>query len=449
MSNESNEVSRTLIDGVSAWLKESALGSPDLETIVTETCDRLSAVGIPLKRVHLSFSMLHPLYAALSFTWVRGEGVQLGNYQRVDEDSPPPLFATSPYYQLVSKNLSHLRRRIDRSTPSEFPVFDDLKPLGITDYLAFTQSFGIGEAPGRGMMGSWTTDRAGGFSDEMIKALLHIQSNFAVTALMAVSSQLADNMLTTYLGGSAGKRVQSGQIQRGDGETIRAALVMVDMRNSTALAESAGRQGYIDTLNQFFDAVAEPFNRDGGEILSFVGDGFLAVYPCERHKAPSQVAARAAMSAARQAVARMTEMNQLRTSEGQEPIGFGIGLHVGNVMFGNVGLKDRLAFSAFGSAVNEVQRLESLTKKFSTPVVASEIFQDYCGGDWQAQGEEELRGLTEKLSVFLPGPQNLASDGTTGMTSGSGKSRSEAEEIMLLLQDKQGKKSRAPSRRVH
>ncbi len=448
MSDASNEVSKTLIDGVSAWLKESALDSPDLEQIVTETCDRLSAVGIPLKRVHLTFSMLHPLYDALNFTWLRGEGVQLGNYQRVDEDSPPPMFAASPYYHLLSKKLGHLRRRIDPSTPSEFPIFDDLKPLGVTDYLAFTQNFGEGEGLGRGIIGSWTTDRAGGFSDEMIKALLHIQSNFAVTALMAVSSQLADNMLTTYLGEDAGRRVLSGQTRRGDGETIRAALVMVDMRNSTALADSGGRQVYIDTLNDFFDAIATPFNTDGGEILSFVGDGFLAVFPCERHKAPSQIAARAAMSATREAIARITGMNEKRVSEGQDEINFGIGLHVGNVMFGNVGLKDRLTFSAFGSAVNEVQRLEGLTKKIGKPVVASEKFKEYCGGDWEAQGEEALRGLSEKLSVFVPEPKNLAGDGTSDMKSDGEKGRSEAEEIMLLLRGKNGSKSE-PQSRLH
>ncbi|MGI9394078.1 MAG: adenylate/guanylate cyclase domain-containing protein [Boseongicola sp.] len=447
MSDASNEVSKTLIDGVSAWLKEEAMKAPDLEAIVTETCDRLSAIGIPLIRVHLSFSMLHPLYDALSFTWVRGEGVSLANYQKVDPDSPPANFTASPYYHLISKKLGHMRRRIDNSAAAEFPIFDDLKELGVTDYLAFAQSFS--NQIDRGMIGSWATDRAGGFNDEMIKALLHIQSNLAVTSLMAVSTQLADNMVTTYLGKDAGKRVLSGQVRRGDGETIRAALVMVDMRNSTALAENGGRQVYIDTLNQFFDAVATPFNRDGGEILSFVGDGFLAVFPCERHKASSQIAARAAMSAARQAVARIAEMNENRANEGQAAIDFGIGLHVGNVMFGNVGLKDRLTFSAFGSAVNEVQRLESLTKKISKPVVASEKFKDYCGGDWEPQGEEELRGLTEKHLVFVPGPKNLAGGGKPGAKSEDDKSRSEAEEIMLLIRGSDGLVSEPQTRGVH
>ena len=118
------------------------------------------------------------------------------------------------------------------------------------------------------MIGSWSTDAPGGFSEDMIAALLKLQNHLAVAAKMAVLGRLAGNMLTTYLGGDAGQRVLSGQIKRGDGETIRAALVMADMRKSTVLAEKEGRQVYIDTLNQFFDAIAAPFNRSGGEILS-------------------------------------------------------------------------------------------------------------------------------------------------------------------------------------
>ena len=442
MNASRDEISPTLVDGVAAWLKESALKGADLESIATETCERLAAVGIPLVRVHLTFSMLHPLYNALSFTWQRNEEVVVKGYSSGNDRTPAESYLASPYYQLVSKNLSHLRRRIDANVPSEFPVFDDLKLLGATDYLAFSQSFG--ESEGKGMLGSWATDASNGFSEDMIRALLRIQSNLAVTAQMAVLGKLADNMLTTYLGGNAGKRVLSGQIRRGDGETIRAALVMVDMRNSTTLAETAGRQVYIDTLNQFFDAVATPFNENGGEILSFVGDGFLAAFPCDRQKSASEVAARAAMNAARHAVLRMSELNRTRVKSRLAPINYGIGLHAGNVMFGNVGLRSRLTFSAFGAAVNEAQRLENLTKKFGAPIVASEVFRDYCGGDWLLQGKERLRGVTEPVSVFLPGPQIMACDGTTDMNFSIDESLSEAEEIMLLHRGTHTKKSERP-----
>ena len=340
-------------------------------------CERLSAAGAPLVRIHLTFSMLHPLYDALGFTWERGRGMEIESFRR-KAGAPPERFLRSPYYQLLNNKLDHLRRRIDSSGPSEFPIFDDLKLLGATDYLAFVHSFGGNSS--QGMMGSWSTDSVTGFSESMIGALLRLQNHLAVATKMAVLNKLADNMLTTYLGGDAGKRVLNGQIKRGEGETIRAALVMADMRGSTRLAETAGREVYIETLNLFFDAIAAPFNRAGGQILSFLGDGFLAVYPCERHRAPSEMACRSALAAAFRSTKRMADLNERRKQEGHGEIGYGMGLHVGNVMFGNVGLTDRLTFSAFGSAVNEVQRLQMLTKKYPHSLIASKDFAGYCGG---------------------------------------------------------------------
>ena len=299
--------------------------------------------------------------------------------------------------------------------------------------MAFVQSFG--EASGQGMIGSWSTDALGGFSDNVIEALLRIQNSLAVAAKMAVLGKLADNMLTTYLGENAGKRVLSGQTRRGDGETIRAALVMGDMRQSTVLAEKEGRQVYIDTLNQFFDAIATPFSRNGGEILSFMGDGFLAVYPCGRHREPSQHAALAAMAAVRQATVHMAELNAARAQRGTAEIKYGIGLHVGNVMFGNVGLKDRLTFSAFGAAVNEVERLQGLTKKYAKPIVASQAFATYCGGDWITLGQEKLRGVGQKVTVLLPSDENLKLDDGQTLPDRALETRSEAEQVMLLYRN--------------
>ncbi|MGO7422097.1 adenylate/guanylate cyclase domain-containing protein, partial [Rhizobium ruizarguesonis] len=358
MSTIESSVSSILLDRVAEWLTNSSLAGDELENIVRGFCERLTAAGLPLARVHLSFSMLHPLYDALSFTWRRASGVTIEGF-RMPAGQKPDRFLQSPYYYLLDNNLQHIRRRLLQDGPNEFPIFEDLRKDSITDYLAFVQPFGDGSV--QGMMGSWSTDHNTGFSDDMIDALLRMQNHLAVAAKMAVLGKLANNMLTTYLGGDAGKRVLNGQIRRGDGETIRAALVMGDMRESTMYAEKEGRQAYIDTLNQFFDAIAAPFNRNGGEILSFLGDGFLAVYPCGRHKDPSKIACEAALSAVHQAQARVAELNRDREQKGLTRVGYGIGLHVGNVMFGNVSLKDRLTFSAFGSAVNEVQRLQILT----------------------------------------------------------------------------------------
>ncbi|MBP1861397.1 adenylate/guanylate cyclase domain-containing protein [Rhizobium herbae] len=442
MNIHKTTVSTHLLDRVSYWLQQAALNGETLETVVAGFCERLAASGLPLNRVHLSFSMLHPLYDALGFTWLRGQGVIVEGYRADPTDEKPDRFLQSPYYYLLSNNLEHMRRQIDPKAPSEFPIFDDLKEMGVTDYIAFVQSFGT--TSGQGMIGSWSTDAHGGFDDDVIEALLRIQNNLAVAAKMAVLGKLADNMLTTYLGENAGKRVLSGQTRRGDGETIRAALVMVDMRQSTVLAEREGRQVYIDTLNQFFDAIATPFSRNGGEILSFVGDGFLAVYPCGRHREPSQVAALAAMAAVRQATAHMAELNADRRRQGIGDVNYGIGLHVGNVMFGNVGLKDRLAFSAFGAAVNEVERLQGLTKKYTQPIVASQAFATYCGGDWVTLGQEKLRGVRQKVTVLLPGDENMKLDASETIQSRSLETRSEAEQVMLLYRNSKKPQPREP-----
>ena len=435
-------VSETLLERVSTWLQEAALNGEGLETLVQGFCERLAASGLPLIRVHLSFAVLHPLYDALGFTWMRGEGTTVEGYraERVSDDND--RFLKSPYYYLLSHKLGHLRRHITADTPNEFPVFETLKTLGVSDYIAFVQSFG--KDTNQGMIGSWATDAPGGFDDAVIAALLKIQSNLAVAAKMAVLGKLANNMLTTYLGGNAGQRVLSGQIRRGDGESIRAALVMVDMRDSTLLAEREGRQVYIDTLNEFFDAVALPFNRNGGEILSFVGDGFLAIYPCGRHREPSEDAAQAAMTATRQAVRRMQDLNRDRAQRSLNPVRYGIGLHMGNVMFGNVGLQDRLTFSAFGASVNEVHRLQGLTKKYQKPVLASGAFVNYCGGSWLTVGEEQLRGVKTKVKILEPTAEHLKLDHQEVLESRSLEAGSEAEKVMLLYQNTQPDRNKAP-----
>lgn len=425
-------ISETLMDEVSAWLKQASLKSTDLETVIRGCCDRLAATGLPLKRINISLSILHPLYRAMGFTWRRGEGLKVEGYRHVEPgQEKDDQLTKSPYYQLIHNGLDHMRRRIDADCAPEFPIFEDFKKEGITDYLAFFLPFG--EDSGQGIVGSWSTDRVDGFNESEIAALLRVQGGLAVAARVAVLSQLAGNMLTTYLGTGAGKRVLSGQIQRGDGETIRAALIMVDMRNSTSIAEQAGRQVFIDTLNQFFDAIAAPFSEGGAEILSFLGDGFLAVIPCARHRGPSELACRQALAAAHHAVARMTQLNDRRKSENLPGIGYGVGLHVGNVMFGNVGLKERLTFSAFGQAVNEVQRLEGLSKKYKTPIIASDEFALYSGGEWNMLGTETLRGTDYDMKVHAP----IAGKGAVSDYIPASKARelTDAERLILIHRD--------------
>jgi adenylate cyclase len=401
MTETASAASRALVERAADWLMAQALNDTDLETLVRGACERLHAAGVPIARVQLSFSMLHPLYRGIGYTWRRGQGLQVDAYRHTPQGTAQPeRYTKSPYYHLKRHGLDHMRRRLDTGGAAEFPIFDDLRKEGLTDYIAFATSFEMGKA--QGMMGSWSSDQRGGFTDSEIEALLGIQNTLAVACKMAARSGVAKSALSTYLGAQAGERVLSGQIKRGDGETTRAAIVWGDLRNSTELADQLGRQAYIDSLNGFFDATAGAVADAGGEILSFIGDGFLAIFPSGRNHKDSSEACKLALSAALEATHRMTEHNRQRAAADEQPLGYGLSLHIGNVMFGNVGLAERLAFSVFGSTVNEVARLEALTKKFTTPIVASEEFTNYCGGDWEQLGRETLRGVNAPMAVFRP-----------------------------------------------
>jgi adenylate cyclase len=432
MTETASAASRVLVERAAAWLMAQALNDVDLEAVVRGCCERLHAAGVPIARVQFSFSMLHPLYRGIGYTWRRGQGLQVDAYRHTAGNAKSDRYLKSPYYHLKRHNLDHMRRRLDTGGASEFPIFDDLRQEGLTDYLAFTSSFEMGK--GQGMIGSWSTDQRGGFSDGEIEALLRIQDTLAVACKMAARSGVAKSALATYLGAQAGERVLSGQIKRGDGETTRAAIVWGDLRNSTGMAE-LGRQIYIDNLNAFFDATAGAVADAGGEILSFIGDGFLAIFPSGRNQKESSEACKLALSAALEATHRMAEHNRQRAERDEAALGYGLSLHIGNVMFGNVGLAERLSFSVFGSTVNEVARLEALTKKFATPIVASEEFTSYCGGEWQALGSESLRGVKAPMAVFRPAQADGALAAARVIQRSRVRDFSDAEAVIMLHRD--------------
>lgn len=433
MSESASAASRVLVERTADWLMAQALKDANLEAVVRGCCDRLAGAGVPIARVYLTFSMLHPLYRAVGFTWRRGQDMQVDAYRHIPGNAEPDRFLKSPFYHLLKHDLDHLRRRLDTGGAAEFPILEDLRQEGFTDYLAFTNSFAMGKR--QGMLGSWATDQRGGFSDGEIEALLGIQDSLAVACKMAMRGDVAKSALSTYLGANAGERVLAGQIKRGDGETTRAAIVWGDLRNSTGMAEQLGRQPYIDNLNEFFDATAGAVADAGGEILSFIGDGFLAVFPCERNQKESADACKLALSAALEATHRMAETNRQRQEKDTAALGYGLSLHIGNVMFGNVGLADRLSFSVFGSAVNEAARLETLTKKFTTPIVASEEFTAYCGGEWEALGSESLRGVNAPMAVFRPTQTERVAPVPHAAARSRARDMTDAEAIVLLSRD--------------
>ena len=391
-----------LIEDTSEWLMDQALKDHDIHTMIEGCCNRLVAAGIPILRAFFGFSMIHPLYRAVGYTWMRGEGVTVNKYLHQPDGSQPEGWTNSPFGRMSQDQVNWLRRPINRDTISEFPIFPDLLKVGAVDYYAFMVPFQDAEQDDmRGMAGSWTTDRPGGFSSDEILALKKVQRRLAVACKMAVRTKLATIVMKTYLGSQAGTRVLNGQIRRGDGETIRAAIWYADMRGSTRLADLLSRQEYIDTLNEYFDMVATEVIAQGGEVLSFIGDAVLAIFTMDDDK-DGKAGGKAALKAALKARMRLAENNERRAAEGRSPLDCVIGLHYGDVMFGNVGVPDRLTFSVFGAAVNEVARLEQLCKALNEPVLASGEFRRIFDGYWRPVGEHQLHGFVNAIDVFAP-----------------------------------------------
>jgi adenylate cyclase len=391
--------STTLVNQVANWLMAQALQDTDLEAVVMGCCERLHAAGVPIYRGHFAFTVLHPLYRAMGFTWTRGKGVSVSGYPHVP-GAVSDKFAKSPHGYMMERKLDYLRVRLEGDRGLQFPIFDDLRAEGATDYLAFLAKFTPGTNDG--MVGSWSCDRPGGFNDDEIDSLLRIQDRLAVACKMAVRAALTHNVLLTYLGANAGNRVLSGQIHRGDGESIEAAIWYSDLRGSTKMADSLPRQEYIDALNAYFDAAGGAVVDAGGEILSFIGDALLAIFPSTTSPKAAAKSSRRAVDATSDSLLRLAEINRERADARRSPLNFGVALHRGEVMFGNVGVPERLTFSVFGSAVNEVVRIEKLTSQLDEPVLVSDEFANTLDLSWRALGGHALAGVERDVQLFAP-----------------------------------------------
>ncbi|MFQ5775486.1 MAG: adenylate/guanylate cyclase domain-containing protein [Kiloniellaceae bacterium] len=383
------------------WLMAQALGEAGFEDLLEGCCERLLGAGIPLWRGHVTFRVLHPLYSGMGLTWLRGRGVQTDSYAHPVEGEFPERFKVSPLYHMIRTQVPFLRRHLlGEEAVLDFPVLSEFRDAGATDYLGFLVKFGGGRPDG--IAGSWITDRPSGFADQDIRSLLRIQQRLGVACKIRIKDQIARNVVTTYLGPDAGLRVLDGQIRRGDGETIHAVIWYSDLRGSTRMADTLPPEGYIEALNDYFGSAGGAVMAHGGEILAFIGDAVLAIFPIPARGANVDEACGRALAASRDARERLAAVNRTRQEAGANPLSFGLALHVGDVLFGNIGLPERVSFSVIGSTVNEVARLEALTKELDRPVLASEAFARHTSIAWERFGKHRLRGVGKPFEILAP-----------------------------------------------
>jgi adenylate cyclase len=351
---------------------------------------RLTAAGLPLWRLSYALMTMHPEVLWRTVQWRGGEGavtVRDQPHARLEDD----FYRMSPV-ALVRKSGESVRvRLVPGSLP--FPVCEDLRNEGCTDYYAQALPFTNGQLS----YISFATNAGEGFSAASIATLEAIRPFLARRLELESAYYGTRALLDVYLGKNAARRVSAGAFQRGKGELIDAAIWFSDMRGFTALTDGAPPTQVIEVLDGYFDAVASAISAHGGEVLKFIGDAVLAIFPLG---ADARAACRHALAAAEEAFAALGRMNEARAGRGEAPIAIGVALHRGAVVYGNIGARDRLDFTVISSAVNEASRLESLCKTLGTPLALSAAFAEAAEADVVDLGEYALKGVKAKLRVF-------------------------------------------------
>jgi adenylate cyclase len=374
-------------------------------------CQRLVLGGLPLWRASAAMRTLHPQWGGYSYLWRRDlNAIEPSQFERGTEYRQDWL--TSPFAYLVGQAQAesgsgdpwrHLRRRLcGPEALLDFPLLEELARAGGTDYFAQIVRFGPeGDASrGTGIAYSFTTDRREGFSEDDLTLLRAVLPALSLAIMAHAGHTIASGLLEAYLGGDAGRRVHAGAVERGSVESIRAVLWFADMRGFTKLADGTAGLEVIELLDEVFETLTAPLRSRGGEVLKFMGDGMLAIFPL-----PAETQAetcRDAMDAAREAMDSLDRINRAR-AEALRPVAeVDLALHIGEVLYGNVGAADRLDFTVIGRAVNEAARIETLCEPLGRKVLVSAEFAAAAGAciGLQPLGRHRLRGVRETRAIY-------------------------------------------------
>jgi adenylate cyclase len=375
------------------WLTNDTRDERFLDNIFAELCLRLQRAGIPVKWATLHVLILHPQWLGSRIMWA--EGMHEAEISRVDYDvSERAEYINSPASE-IHDGATVVRENLERDPAlgRKHAIYDELRAKGLTDYVAWPMCHTLGKRH----IVALATDRPGGFDDAHIASLLKLLPVLALVSEIRIKNRLARTLLETYVGSHASELILAGATRRGSGTTVRAAIMICDLRDFTRISDNWPRDDVIDLLNGYFDAMSEPIARHGGEILKFIGDGLLAIFPLSNPSACANLLH--AVAEARQA---MVALNEKNSQTGRAPLNYGTGVHVGDVMYGNIGSPTRLDFTVIGPAVNMASRLETLTKQLGRTVLLSRAFADFVKSDFDLErvGEYPVRGFSDPIELF-------------------------------------------------
>jgi adenylate cyclase len=371
------------------WLIDGARSAATPQEVMTTLCERLSERGLPLWRPVVFVRTLHPQVVGRRFAWRPESGTIASEapFELLDRDA----FRNSPMSHVNNSGRALRRRLVDADCPMDFPILLELREEGVTDYVISPLRFTNDEIH----FASWAMRQTAGFTVTDIATIESVVAPLARVAEIRAARRVASNLLATYVGNKAAERILAGQIRRGSADAIHAAIWLSDMRGFTKLADRLPPHTLLDLLISYFDCQIPPILERGGEVLKFMGDGLLGIFPIGDGADSAKVSA-AALAAAYDTRAHVAGLS-VTTSE---RVRFGLALHVGDVLYGNIGSSNRLDFSCIGPAVNLAARHEKLTGQLGRTILASQEFAGHCGDDLMPIGSYAVAGLAEAQIIF-------------------------------------------------
>jgi len=380
------------------WIAEHATATDDYDTMLARVCEGLCEAGVPLWRVSVMTPAIDPMVRGVSLNWHLGQGLSfVPNPHGAEQEAD---WLRSPIFAMLEREEVFGRWRLDSPGPeTDYPVLHDLRAEGCTEYAVHIVGFAPGTAL-RGVAISFCTRARSGFAPAHLTAVAEVLPVLALAVAKLGLGHTLREVTATYLGRSTAERVLDGQIQRGQGRAVPAAILMTDLRGFTALSDRADPYDMVTWLNEHFDALGDPVSRHGGEILKFLGDGFLAIFPVpDAGILPCPVCS-SALDAAADGLAANAALNRRRREAGLPELTADCVVHFGTVVYGNVGTERRLDFTVIGRAVNEASRIESQCEALGHTLLISDSFAERCGRALDAVGIIELRGLARPQKVW-------------------------------------------------
>ncbi len=391
------------------WIAEASLAGAAETAMLKGVCERLIEEGVPLQRASTGLDTLHPVLEGRRFIWQRATGeAHAAEYTREQAASSEEKWTTSPFELLWRTKQTMLRRRIEGANSlDEFSILPDLAAEGATDYLVLRHPLGGHVAVGTtdAVYSSWTTDRAGGFTDDDIAAIDSVARALSIAIVTITTGRMAEMLVETYLGRDAGKRVLRGAIERGVAQPIRTVVWFSDLRGFTRIADTIEPAQLVPFLNDYAGAIVAAIHAQHGEVLKFIGDGILAIFAIDERTA--EAACTAALDAAADAFARIEALNRTRAAAALPVTRPYIGLSIGEAFYGNIGSVDRLDFTVVGPAVNEASRIGGMCRSVDQDLLVSQDFAGAAGAAGSrliSVGRYALRGIKQPQELFTIDP---------------------------------------------